>query len=185
MKEIEKEIVGLMNAVMVTFYGIAKLDKGNEEIMAVLESDSKDSSNEEATDKFIEMLMGPLLPRVLGFMMQLAFSGKSEEEMDSIMKNLDFASSIVRDSKTFISNFDRHSEDAKVFLENTSKENHITVAQVVKATTELNGIITESEQNALNAFCQKYNITDDELKGSNDDAAFLEMFLNSNENKVS
>jgi hypothetical protein len=172
-----------MNAVMVTFYGTAKLDKGNEEIMEVLESDSKDPANDEATVKFMEKLMGPVLPRVTDLMVRLAFSGKSEEEMDSIMNNLDITSSIVRDSKAFIANFEQHSEKAKEFLENTSKENLVAVAQVVKATTELNGIVTELEQNALNEFCQKYNITEDELKGSNDDAALLEMFLNSSEDK--
>ena len=36
MTEIEKEITALMNAVMVTVYDTAKLDKGNEEIMEVL-----------------------------------------------------------------------------------------------------------------------------------------------------
>jgi hypothetical protein len=56
---------------------------------------------------------------------------------------------------------------------------------VVKATAELNGIVTDEEQKAIDDFCQEFGITEEELKGSNDDAAWLEEFMKSDDESAS
>ena len=174
MEEVKKELEDLMNAVMVTFYGMMLMDEGNQQFMEQMEDD-------EANEQMMAMLFGPLIPRITDLMVKLAFSGMSEEEMEQWNPTSDF--SVNKDE--FVENFGEHADKAEQFMKSTSKENLIVIAQVVKATAELNGIVNDEEQKAIDEFCQEYGITSLELMGSNDDAAWLESFMNSNDESVS
>jgi hypothetical protein len=174
MEAIKKELEDLMNAVMVTFYGMMLMDEGNEKFMEHMEGD-------EANEHIMATLFGPMIPRITELMMQLAFSGISEEEMEQF----DPTSSLSTDKEVFMENFSEYAEKAEQFMKTTSKENLIVIAQVVKATAELNGIITDEEQTAIDEFCQEYGITEEELKGSSDDAAWLDAFMNFDDESAS
>lgn len=174
MEAIKKELEDLMNAVMVTFYGMVQMDEGNEKIMEQMKGD-------EPNEEIMAALFGPMIPRIMELMMQLAFSGISEEEMEQWDPSAAFA---VNEDE-FMANFDEHLAKAEAFMKNTSKENLIVIAQVVKATAELNGIVTNEEQNAIDEFCKEYGITEEELKGSDDAAAWLEEFMKSNDESAS
>lgn len=168
MEAIKKELEDLMNAVMVTFYGMMLMDEGNEKFMEQMEGD-------EAKEQMMATLFGPMIPRITELMMQLAFSGISDEEMEQ----WDPSAAFTVDKDEFMANFSEHADKADEFMKNTSKENLIVIAQVVKATAELNGIVTDEEQKAIDEFCQEFGITEEELKGSDDDAAWLEGFMKS------
>jgi uncharacterized membrane protein YebE (DUF533 family) len=174
MEEVKKELEDLMNAVMVTFYGMMLMDEGNQQFMEQMEDD-------EANEQMMAMLFGPLIPRITDLMVKLAFSGMSEEEMEQWNPTSVFT--VNKDE--FVENFGEHADKAEQFMKSTSKENLIVIAQVVKATAELNGIVNDEEQKAIDEFCQEYGITSEELMGSNDDAAWLESFMNSNDESVS
>lgn len=176
MEAIKKELEDLMNAVMVTFYGMVQMDEGNEKFMEQIEGD-------EPNEEIMSAVFGPMISRMLELIMQLAFSGSSEEEMEQLMQW--DPSSDFKNKDEFMANFSEHAAKAEAFMKNTSKENLIVIAQVVKATAELNGIVTDEEQTAIDEFCQEYGITEEELKGSDDDAAWLDEFLKSNDESAS
>lgn len=175
MGKVQEELELLINAAIVTFYTIAKLDDGNENYLAALDDDSSDENREEVSGKVMDAVLGPVLGRMIELMTKLAFSEDGEEELDGI----DPESLFPANSKVFMERFYENNEKAQTFLENTSKKNQIVVAQVVKATTELNGFVNENEKKALENFCKKYNISEEELIGTNEDSALLEAFLKS------
>lgn len=174
MEEVKKEFEDLMNAVMVTFYGMILMDEGNQQFMEQMEED-------EANEQMMATLFGPLIPRITELMVKLAFSGISEEEMEQWNPTSIF----TVDKEEFMENFSEHADKAEQFMKSTSKENLIVIAQIVKATAELNGIINDEEQKAIDEFCQEYGITAEELKGSNEDTAWLESFMNFNDESAS
>jgi uncharacterized tellurite resistance protein B-like protein len=109
--------------------------------------------------------MAPVMPRMMELITNLALKSKDNDiDMKDLDSMIDF--DIMNNDDDFFSNIDAYREESDNFLASTSKENQIAVAKVVKSVIEMNGVVTDDEQEALDDFCTKYGITNDELNGN-------------------
>jgi phage terminase small subunit len=95
-------------------------------------------------------------------------------------KNLDPMNEMP-DMESFEENLDKHVASMEAFLSKTSHENRVVIGKVVKAITEMNGVITDEEKSFLTEFCDNYSISQEELETTEEEREMMATIMNDSE----